>query len=56
MNNLRFIAGVHISPSTVVALKLNRYDIIRTIDLLSATAADVDILELARVENRIVIT
>jgi predicted nuclease of predicted toxin-antitoxin system len=56
MNNLRFIADVHISPLTVAALKLNGYDIIRTTDLLSATAADVDILELARVENRIVIT
>jgi predicted nuclease of predicted toxin-antitoxin system len=56
MNNLRFIADVHISPLTVASLKLNGYDIIRTTDLLSATAADVDILELARVENRIVIT
>ncbi|MDD1428749.1 DUF5615 family PIN-like protein [Dolichospermum sp. ST_sed9] len=56
MNNLRFIADVHISPLTVAALKLKGYDILRSTDLLPATAADVDILELARVEGRIIIT
>ncbi|WP_228020564.1 DUF5615 family PIN-like protein [Sphaerospermopsis sp. LEGE 08334] len=55
MNNLRFIADVHISPLTVAALKLKGYDILRCTDLLPNTAADVDILELARVENRIII-
>lgn len=56
MNSLHFIADVHISPLTVAALKLNGYDIVRTTDLLPATAADIDILELARIENRIIIT
>ena len=56
MNSLCFIADVHISPLTVAALKLNGYDIVRTTDLLPANAADIDILELARIENRIVIT
>jgi predicted nuclease of predicted toxin-antitoxin system len=56
MNNLRFLADVHISPLTVAALKLQGYDILRSTDLLPATAADVDILELARVEGRIIIT
>ena len=56
MNNLRFLADVHISPLTVAALKLQGYDILRSTDLLLATAADVDILELARVEGRIIIT
>jgi predicted nuclease of predicted toxin-antitoxin system len=56
MNNLRFLADVHISPLTVAALKLNGYDILRSTDLLPATAADIDILELARVEGRIIIT
>ena len=52
MNNLRFLADVHISPLTVAALKLHGYDILRSTDLLPATAADIDILELARVEGR----
>ncbi|MDB9376054.1 DUF5615 family PIN-like protein [Nodularia sphaerocarpa] len=56
MNNLRFLADVHISPLTVAALKLQGYDILRSTDLLPNTAADVDILELARVESRIIIT
>jgi predicted nuclease of predicted toxin-antitoxin system len=45
-----------ISPLTIAALKLQGYDILRTTDLLPATAADVEILELARVESRIVLT
>ena len=56
MNHLRFLADVHISPLTVAALKLQGYDILRSTDLLPATAADIDILELARVEGRIIIT
>jgi len=56
MNNLRFLADVHISPLTVAVLKLQGYDILRSTDLLPATAADIDILELARVEGRIIIT
>jgi predicted nuclease of predicted toxin-antitoxin system len=56
MSNLRLIADVHISPLTIAALKLHGYDIVRTTDLLPATAADVEILELARVESRIVLT
>ncbi len=56
MSKLNFIADVHISPLTVAALQLNGYDVQRSTELLPATAADVDILELARVENRIVIT
>ncbi|QLE57701.1 DUF5615 family PIN-like protein [Nostoc sp. TCL26-01] len=56
MNPLRFIADVHISPLTVIALQQQGYDILRTTDLLPATAPDSDILELARVENRVIIT
>jgi predicted nuclease of predicted toxin-antitoxin system len=56
MNNLRFLADVHISPLTVAALKLQGYEILRSTDLLPANAADIDILELARVEGRIIIT
>ena len=51
MSRLRLIADVHISPLTVAALKRERYDIVRSTDFLPATAADIEILEFARVEN-----
>ncbi len=50
------IADVHISPLTVAALKRQGYDIGRSTDFLPANAADIEILEFARVENRIVLT
>lgn len=56
MNSLRFIADVHISPLTVVALHQQSYDILRVTEVLPATATDTEILELAIVENRIVLT
>ncbi|MFB2936107.1 DUF5615 family PIN-like protein [Aerosakkonemataceae cyanobacterium BLCC-F154] len=56
MNNIRFIADVHISPLTVTSLQQQGYDILRSTDLLPATATDREILELARIEGRIVIT
>jgi len=56
MSSLRLLADVHISPLTVVALKSQGYDIVRITDLLPATAADVEILELARVEGKVVLT
>ena len=56
MSNLRLIADVHISPLTVTALKLQGHDIARSTDFLPATAADVEILEFARVEGRLVLT
>lgn len=56
MSSLRLIADVHISPLTVAALKLQGYDIVRSTNSLPATAADVEILEFARVEGRIVLT
>ncbi|MBU7581994.1 MAG: DUF5615 family PIN-like protein [Nostoc sp. TH1S01] len=45
-----------ISPLTVTALKLQGYDIVRSTDALPATATDIEILELARVEGRVVLT
>jgi predicted nuclease of predicted toxin-antitoxin system len=56
MNSLRFIADVHISPLTVVALQQQGYDIFRVTEVLPATATDTEILEFARVENRVVLT
>jgi predicted nuclease of predicted toxin-antitoxin system len=56
MISLRLIADVHISPLTVATLKLQGYDIIRTTDTLPATALDIEILEFARREKRIILT
>ncbi|MBF2002828.1 MAG: DUF5615 family PIN-like protein [Synechococcales cyanobacterium M58_A2018_015] len=56
MSRLRLLADVHISPLTVAALNSHGYNIVRTTDLLPATAADEEILELAKVEGRVVLT
>lgn len=56
MSSLCLLADVHISPLTVAALKLQGYDTVRTTDLLPATATDVEILELARAEGKVVLT
>jgi predicted nuclease of predicted toxin-antitoxin system len=56
MSNLRFLADVHISPLTITALRLQGYNISRTTDRLPATATDAEILEFARIEDRIIVT
>ncbi|HEY9801704.1 MAG TPA: DUF5615 family PIN-like protein [Leptolyngbyaceae cyanobacterium] len=56
MNPLRFIADVHISPLTIIALQQQGYDVLRTTDMLPANATDTDILALARVEGRVIVT
>lgn len=56
MSQLRLIADVHISPLTVAALRSQGYDIVRSTDLLPATAPDSEILEFARANNQIVLT
>jgi predicted nuclease of predicted toxin-antitoxin system len=56
MSSLRLLADVHISPLTVATLRSHGYDIVRTTDLLPATAADVEILELATAEGKVVLT
>lgn len=56
MSSLRLLADVHISPLTVEVLRSRGYDIVRTTALLPATASDAEILELARVEGKVVLT
>ncbi|WP_427158645.1 DUF5615 family PIN-like protein [Aliinostoc sp. HNIBRCY26] len=56
MNSLQFIADVHISPLTIIALQQAGYNILRSTEVLPATATDIEILEFARVNNRIVLT
>jgi len=54
--SLRFLADMNLSPLTVVAWQQEGWDIVRVSALLPATAADVEILALARRQNRVVIT
>jgi predicted nuclease of predicted toxin-antitoxin system len=56
MNDLCFLADIHISPLTVQPLKQAGYDTIRITDSLPNTATDREILEFARLIERIIIT
>lgn len=56
MSSLHLLADVHISPLTIAALRSRGYVIVRTTDLLPATASDMEILELARMEGKVVLT
>jgi predicted nuclease of predicted toxin-antitoxin system len=56
MKNIRLLADMHISPKTVKDLQKQGYEITRASDLLPANAPDLDILELARSENWVVLT
>jgi len=53
---LRFLADMNISPSTVSELKDKGWDISRVSDVLSGSAKDQDILSFARDRNLILIT
>lgn len=53
---MRYLADHHISPRTVTSLKANGFDIYRVSDSLPPDAEDLQILELARTEDRTVIT
>ena len=56
MADLRLLANMNISPKTVNALKEKGIDIIRVSDLLPVTSSDREILDLARRDNRTVVT
>jgi predicted nuclease of predicted toxin-antitoxin system len=56
MTNLRLLANMNISPETVKALQEKGLDIVRVSQILPVTSSDVEILDLARRENRIVVT
>jgi predicted nuclease of predicted toxin-antitoxin system len=53
---LRFLADMNLSPLTVDDLQTAGWDIIRVSSLLPATASDMEVLALARQENRVVVT
>jgi predicted nuclease of predicted toxin-antitoxin system len=56
MGAVAFLADMNISPVSVARLKERGWDIIRSSDLLPATASDDEILETARRMERVVIT
>jgi predicted nuclease of predicted toxin-antitoxin system len=54
--NLRLLANMNISPDTVAALRQHGWDIIRVPQVLPMNASDQEILDLARGDDRTVIT
>lgn len=56
MTRVRLLADMNISPKTVDALQRRGWDIIRVSDILPMDAEDEEILDLARLEGRVVIT
>ncbi|MEH1850863.1 MAG: DUF5615 family PIN-like protein [Nostoc sp.] len=56
MNDIKLLADMNISPQTVAALQGEGWDIIRVSDVLRVTTSDLEILEFARQENRVVVT
>lgn len=54
--SMRFLADMNISPLTVDALAAEGKDIVRASSLLPRNASDVDILDLARQQGRVLIT
>ncbi len=56
MNNIKFIADIHISPLTTADLIGNGFDIQRVSEFLSPTAEDEEIINLAIQKNAVLIT
>ena len=56
MADMRFLVNMNISPKTVAILRLQGWETIRVSDLLPVDATDDEILELARREDRVVVT
>jgi len=54
--NLRLLANMNISPDTVAVLRQHGWDIIRVPQALPMNASDQEILDLARGDDRTVIT
>jgi predicted nuclease of predicted toxin-antitoxin system len=53
---MRYLGDHHISHRTVSLLKARGFDIYRVSDVLPSDAEDIQILELARTEDRVVIS
>ena len=53
---LKLLADIHISPLTVAEIRAIGYKIYRVSDLISASASDSEIIELAILERAAIIT
>ncbi len=56
MTGIRLLADMNISPKTVRVLQQHGWDIVRVSQILPVSASDQEILELARRQNRTVVT
>jgi len=56
MAKIRLLADMNISPKTVISLREQGWDIIRVPEVLPMDAEDEEILELARREDRVIVT
>lgn len=56
MTNIKLLADMNISPVTVSNLQKQGWDIIRIVEILHATASDLQILEFAREEERVIVS
>ncbi len=56
MTNIKLLADMNISPVTVSNLQIQGWDIIRVVEILPATASDLQILEFAREEERVILS
>ncbi len=56
MGDLSLLANMNISPETVSGLRGKGIDIVRVSQILPVTSSDREILDLARRENRVVVT
>ncbi|MGF1676975.1 MAG: DUF5615 family PIN-like protein [Rivularia sp. (in: cyanobacteria)] len=56
VTNIKLLADMNISPTTVSNLQVEGWDIIRVVEFLPATASDLEILEFAREKERVIIS
>lgn len=56
MTSIKLLADMNISPVTVSNLQIQGWDIIRVVEILPATASDLQILEFARQEERVILS
>ena len=56
MASVRFLADMNISPKTVAALRQRGWDIVRVPEFLPVDAPNQEMLQLARQEDRVVVT
>jgi predicted nuclease of predicted toxin-antitoxin system len=56
VTNIKLLADMNISPVTVNNLQIQAWDIIRVVEILPPTASDLEILEFARQEERVILS